>query len=66
MRKNYILNKKTGTLHFQGCCQYVSATIKEDSNYAFFSSENDAKKKNAISVKWCKVCARKIANKLDK
>ena len=66
MRKNYILNKKTGTLHFRGGCQYIGANLEKDSNYAFFSSENAAKKENAISVKWCKVCARKIANKLDK
>lgn len=66
MSKNYILNKDTGTLHFRGYCQYVPHTVENNDNYISFATENSARRENAISVKWCKVCARKIQNKLDK
>ena len=66
MSKNYILNTKTGTLHFRGYCHHIATNVKDDGTYISFPTENAAKKKNAISVKWCKVCAKKIENKLDK
>ena len=66
MDKNYILNKGTGTLHFRGYCQYISPDVKDDDNYICFVTENSARSENAISVKWCKVCARKIENNLNK
>ena len=56
--KKYILNTKTGVLHYKGLCPCTDSIDKDRDNYKCFASENDAKAKCAISVRWCKRCAK--------
>ena len=60
MEKNYILNVKTGKLHFRDYCKHFSLNlIEKDDNYKCFATENEAKAHNGLSISWCATCARK-------
>ena len=65
--KNYVLNTKTGKLHYKGYCNHVfwsSNHLAE--HYKCFATENEARAKNGLSVCWCSSCAKKREKELVK
>ena len=65
MEKNYILNVKTGKLHFRSYCNHISLKlIEKEDNYKCFATENEAKAQKGLSISWCATCARKREEKL--
>ena len=65
MGKDYILNRDTGVLHYRGYCKRIwCSPDKLGNNYEIFASENEAKSKCPLSVRWCKVCSQKRENEL--
>lgn len=54
VRNTYILNKKTGVLHYKGLCVHTKHIDCDCDGYKCFPSENAARASDAISIRWCK------------
>ena len=55
----FILNTRTGTLHYQGLCPHAKIAIIDPQQYRCFETENDARADGALFVRWCKDCNKK-------
>lgn len=64
--KKFILNTNTGVLHYKDYCTHTKGIVKDDDTYKCFKTENDARKENSISVRWCKICANKREREQEK
>ena len=59
MSDEFILNTKTGVMHYKGLCFHTRHIENDFYYYKCYPTENAAKANNAISVRWCKTCAEK-------
>lgn len=59
MRKPYIYNTKTHTLHIEGFCHCTFEGMSYGSEYKCFSTENDAVTFDGRTVSMCKLCMKK-------
>ncbi len=59
MEKKFILNANTGVLHYKGFFCKTNSISGDKENYRCFEDENHARSEYALSVRWCKNCAKK-------
>ena len=52
----YVLNKKTGTLHLCNACYNSKGIKKQDNQFTFYKSYDDAIKGVGRYKKDCKIC----------
>lgn len=57
--KKFVLNTDTGVLHYKGLCCHTEYIDCDKDVYRCYATEDDAKALHAISVRWCKICAKK-------
>jgi len=59
MKKPYVYNVKTHTLHIEGFCHFTSEGMHYDENYKCFQSEDEAVAFDGRTVSMCKLCMKK-------
>ena len=60
VNKDYILNPKTGVLHYRGYCQHTKGCLPD--NYEQYDTENDAAKAGGRAIRNCIICMRNREN----
>ena len=62
MKKPYVYNLKTHTLHIEGYCCHTFEGMNYGNDYKCFESEDAAVIYDGRSVSMCKLCLRKREN----
>ena len=59
MKKPYIYNTKTHTLHIEGFCHNTFEGMHYSENFKCFASEDEVMAFDGRSVSMCKLCSKK-------
>ena len=59
MKKLYVYNLKTHTLHIEGLCPHTHEGMPYGDGYKCFESEDDALAFDGRTVSMCKLCMKK-------